>query len=142
MQTDIRVELRSAPKLLRALRGLVRCYFLQNGFAEDRADEVVLAADEACANAMRHAYGGREDGPITVTLRSNDEWLEIELEDEGVPAPPDRLKRKEMTTPSREALSPGGLGVQLMYHVFDQVTFSPGEEHGNCVTMRLYRPEA
>ena len=34
----------------------------------------------------------------------------------------------------------GGLGVQLMYRVFDEVKFSPGREKGNRVVMRLKRP--
>ena len=103
--------------------------------------EVALAVDEACTNAIRHAYEGRDDGVLLVTLRSNGAWIEMEVRDAGLPAPPEHLMRKELKAPSVEDLKPHGLGVQLIYRVFDEVAFWPGEEEGNCVTMRLKQPE-
>ena len=141
MRVDIQVELRSDPKLLRAVRGLIRSYFIQSGFCEDKSDEVVLAVDEACTNAIRHAYEGRKDDILLITLRSNSACVEVEVRDAGLPAPPEHLVRKELKTPSLDDLKPHGLGVQLIYEVFDQVAFWPGEEEGNCVTMRLNQPE-
>jgi len=139
----MKVELRSAPMLLRGIRGLVRCYVADQGFSEDRCDEVVLAVDEACTNAMRHAYEGATDRTLELVLRSNGAALEVELRDQGRPAPWEVLDRKkEVEPPSLDNLKPGGLGIQLMYSVFDEVTFTPGERVGNTVIMRLNRPAA
>ena len=68
MQDDMKVELRSAPMLLRGIRGLVRCYVADQGFGEDRCDEIVLAVDEACTNSMRHAYHGATDRVLDLIL--------------------------------------------------------------------------
>jgi anti-sigma regulatory factor (Ser/Thr protein kinase) len=77
-----------------------------------------------------------------IAFRSNDEWLEIELVDSGDPAPPEVFQRKSRDTPpDLSALEPGGLGVHLIYEVFDEVTFCSGPEVGNTVTMRLRRPK-
>ncbi len=127
MHDDIKVELRSAPKLLRGIRGLVRCYVADQGFSDERCDEIVLAVDEACTNSIRHAYGGATDRTLDLVLRSNDVALEVELRDKGRPAPWEVIDRKEVKPPSLEDLTPGGLGIQLMYSVFDKVTFTPGE---------------
>lgn len=134
---DIRVELNADPKLLRAIRGLVRGYLESWSFPEDKVLEVVLAVDEACTNALRHAYNNEPGNRLALWLRSTDTCIEIELRDEGRPAPPGRVKRKKIVVPDKEALQPGGLGVQILYEVFDQVQFAPGEERGNRVTMRL-----
>jgi anti-sigma regulatory factor (Ser/Thr protein kinase) len=139
MDGDIRVEWRSAPKLLRGIRGLVRCYVADHGFSDERCDEIVLAVDEACTNSIRHAYHGAPDRALELVLRSNDMELVVELRDQGKPAPWEVLEPKEVKPPDLDNLTPGGLGIQLMYSVFDEVTFTPGEHEGNTVIMRLSR---
>ena len=134
---DIRIEVRSDPKLLRSVRAMVRGYLETQEAPTDRADSVVLAVDEACANAIRHSYQTRTDRRLTLSLRSGGGEIEIVLSDDGIPAPPERLLRKKPRRPDRTTVSPGGLGVQLMYDVFDEVEFCPGPERGNRVTMRL-----
>lgn len=134
---EIRVELLSDPRLLKAIRGLVREYTAGLGVPGDQVAEVVLAVDEACANAVRHSYNLKKDGQIELRLCAEPGWLEIVLRDQGIPAPVERLRRKATSAPDKETLTPGGLGVQLMYRVFDDVEFQPGETQGNCVTMRL-----
>jgi len=138
--SDIEICLRSDPRLLHSVRGLVWRYVRGFGLDDDRTDEVVLAVDEACTNAMRHSYHNRDGYPVWLTLRATDELIEIELRDEGDPAPEECLTRKELQPPDPLELRPGGLGVQLIYRVFDEVAFVPGSPRGNRVTMRLSRP--
>lgn len=141
MRSDIRVELLSDPSLLQCVRSLVRAYVQGMGFSRDRVNEIVLAVDEACTNAIRHSYGGRPDGRVTLALRSNAQWVELRIRDTGEPAPPEKVARRELPRPTRETAQPGGLGVQLIYQVFDEVKFVPGEGRGNSVVMRLKRPQ-
>ena len=42
--------------------------------------------------------------------------------------------------PGVEELTPGGLGVQLIYQAFDEVLFDAPDGGGNRVTMRLRSP--
>jgi len=134
---DICVEITSDPKLLKSIRGLVSGYLENQGVSKDRIDEVVLAIDEACANAIRHSYENCLDGKVTLSFQADDGALEIVLSDEGIPAPEERVQQKELIQPDKDQVTPGGLGVQLMYRVFDEVVFSPGAVRGNRVTMRL-----
>lgn len=140
IETDITIELRSRPRLLCPVRHLLQTYLADFGFQQERCAEVVLAVDEACTNAMRHAYGGRETEILVLSLRSNETWVELEVRDEGRPAPANRVCRKPFETPDIASITPGGLGVQLIYEVADEASFVPGEHEGNCVTMRLKRP--
>ena len=137
---DIRLEVLSKPKLLKPLRALLRCYVIAQGLAEEQAQSVVLAVDEACTNAIRHSYSGSPDGKLELLLRSTAEAIEIELADHGTPAPANCVMRKDDRTPDPDTIQPGGLGVQLIFTVFDKVEFYPGKECGNRVVMRLKRP--
>ena len=138
---DIRIEVRSDPCLLKAVRELVRGHLDTCGFAAERRDEIVLAVDEACTNAIRHSYGGRNDRVLELIVRGTARYVEIVLCDEGIPVPAGCLERAGAEKPAAEPLRPGGLGIQLIHRVFDEVTYRPGKEQGNCVTMRAFRPD-
>ncbi len=137
MREDIRLEVASDPQLLESIRAVVRAYAARHGLSMERICEVVLALDEACSNSMRHAYEGQTTGRLYLTLRSGNGILEFELRDDGIPAPEESTQRKALETPTLDMLRPGGLGVQLIYGVFDEVVFERGDDKGNCVTMRL-----
>jgi len=142
MIQDAKITVRSCPRLLQAVRGFVRCFYQAYGVDRDKIDELVMAVDEACTNAIRHAYGGRDDAPIEIEARVDETWLELQIRDRGETAPQERVKPKPLEAPDLEELKPGGLGVGLIYQVFDDVRYCAVEPHGNCVTMRLRRPQA
>ncbi len=141
MNRDIGIEIAANPELLSAVRGLVRSYVGSFGFNKDKIDEVVLAIDEACANSIRHAYGGPCNSCYSLSMSSSNGWIEFELSDNGQPAPKERIQLKSTDGPlSLDAITPGGLGLQFIYGVFDNVEFIPGATQGNRVTMKLKRP--
>lgn len=139
---DTRVSITSDPRLLKAVRGLIRGYMNGLDFPYDRIEEIVLAVDEACSNAMRHSYCGSHDGVIEIELKSGERDVVIELRDYGVPVAEEHVQRKNVQAPDLDTLRPGGLGIQLIFEVFDDVEFTPGVDCGNHVVMRLRRPEA
>jgi anti-sigma regulatory factor (Ser/Thr protein kinase) len=139
MVHDIHMEVRSDPRLLGSIRNAVRGWVEAHGIASELVDNVVLAIDEACSNAIRHSYEGRCEHTLELTLRAEEECLEFQVCDHGLPCPPDRVQRRSLSAPDEEDLKPGGLGVQLMYEVFDEVRFAAAEGGGNCVMMRLKR---
>ncbi|MEJ2189570.1 MAG: ATP-binding protein [Acidobacteriota bacterium] len=139
MNYDIRLEVRSDPRHLGLIRTLIHDWVDGFGLPHELVHDVVLAIDEACSNVIRHAYEGRGDGPLEIRLLASPEHLEFEVRDQGVPCPPECHERRPLEPPDANALQPGGLGVQLMHQVFDQVVFCPGKNRGNCVTMKLRR---
>ena len=141
MADDIRMEVRSDPRLLGSVRNAVRGWIEAHDIGPEAVDDIVLAIDDACSNAIRHSYEGRCEHIVELTLRAEETCLEIEVCDHGIPCPHDRVQRRSLETPDAEDLQPGGLGVQLMYEVFDDVRFSSPEGGGNCVLMRLNRPK-
>lgn len=140
MKEDLRLDIRSDPKLLCVCRGMVQAYFHRMGLEHTRVDEIVLVVDESVTNAIRHSYEGRTDESVLIILSSNDDWIQCDIIDQGKTAPPERITRKQPVSPSRDDVQPGGLGVQLIYDVCDEAVFQPGGTQGNRVTMRFRRP--
>ena len=138
---DVHLEIVSDARLLQSIRGLVSGYLKGFGYSQDRINEVVLAVTEACSNSIRHAYSGSNKGVLDLTLHSDDSFFEIILQDRGKSANPEQVARRSAKAPDPETLTPGGLGIQLMYEVFDNVEFAPDLDEGNRVVMRLKRPE-
>lgn len=142
MIPDCTMTLRSDPALLCCVRRFLRQYLLDHGVDEEKAGDIVLAIDEACTNAIRHAYDNRKTESYTLTIAATKDWLTAEVCDHGRAAPPEKVKRRAGTTPTAEEIRPGGLGVQLIYRVFDEVSFEAAQPQGNRVLMRLRRPPA
>jgi len=140
MKEDLRLDMRSDPKLLCVCRDMVRAYFGRMGLERGRVDEIVLAVDESVTNAIRHSYQGRTDESVLIILSSSDEWIQCDIIDQGKAAPPERITPKQPVAPSRDDVQPGGLGVQLIHDVCDEAVFEPVEAGGNRVSMRFRRP--
>ena len=101
---------------------------------------VQLAVDEACTNAIRHAYQGRDDASIHLRLWTDPDAIVVELEDHGRPADAARIAPREISLPTQTELKPGGLGVQFIRQAFDDVVYHSEPHGGNRLTMRLRRP--
>ncbi len=139
MVETVRLEVSSDPRLLAVVRGVLQVWLDLFDLAADRRHEVVLAVDEACSNAIRHAYDGRTDESVELVLAASGECFEITVSDRGTPCPTECAQYRPLLAPEPHEVAPGGLGVKLIHTVFDEVRFCPGTTSGNCVTMRLYR---
>lgn len=139
MDMAVSMRLKSDPMLLCACRGMLKPVLARLELGPDRVDAVVLAVDEAVTNAMRHSYEGRKDETVTIACNYDPEWIEIVVTDTGRTADPNRIARKQAATPNAREITPGGLGIQLMYDICDEVGFESLVPHGNRVSMRLRR---
>lgn len=136
MDDDLRLEVRSDPRLLGCVRSLVRAWLEARGVGAEKVEELVLAIDEGCANAIRHSYRGDCHRSLELVMRTDAGVLEVRLSDHGLPCPPSVFEQRPLEAPDPGELRPGGLGVQLMHRTFDEVVFRPGGETGNCVILR------
>jgi anti-sigma regulatory factor (Ser/Thr protein kinase) len=91
-----------------------------------------LAVHEAVENAVRHGSRG-EGGRLKLRLRSDDERVEVVVEDDGVAFDPRTLPAPPV--PQRiEAVVPGGQGVHLMRHFTDEIRYRR-EDGWNVLTL-------
>lgn len=92
---------------------------------DDEMADVVLAVDEAAANAVRHAYGPEESGVVELTLWTEGGTLSIEVVDHGQWRRPD---------PDPDPAS-GGRGIALM-NVMSESVLIHYDDRGSRVLLR------
>jgi serine/threonine-protein kinase RsbW len=105
------LTLPAEPDRLPPLRRQLRRCLAPLPIPPDRQDEVLLAVDEAAANAVEHAYDPAEPGDVELTVWTESDALCVEIRDHGrwrEPAPPPR--------PTGQ-----GLGIVLMRQLIDCV---------------------
>jgi anti-sigma regulatory factor (Ser/Thr protein kinase)/GAF domain-containing protein len=84
---DLHLELPADPQVLSGIRRLLRRWLRSHGAEEPLISEIALAANEACANAIEHAYPpgpasfeldarltGQEPAEIVITVRDTGQW--------------------------------------------------------------------
>jgi len=96
--------------------------------SETETADVVLAVDEAAANAVRHAYGPEESGAVELTLWTEPGTLSIEVVDHGSWRPP------------ADRPTEGGRGIPLMSTMSEAVLIHY-DERGSRVLLRHRIPE-
>jgi PAS domain S-box-containing protein len=112
-------------RLLRA-RERVRDYLEQHGCAGRPVDQIVLAIEEACTNAVRHSGSGDDievdlafdEGDLTVVVRDHGRGFEVAAFD------PERRP---------ELLASGGRGLFMIAHLVDEMAL----ESDGGVTVRM-----
>jgi serine/threonine-protein kinase RsbW len=104
------------------------------GFASERIDDLKTAVAEACCNAIEHGNKDRPDTKVLVTMKFNDDFMSVFVEDEGdgiseLPKDADVLRKIEKLEPPR------GLGMYLIKRLVDQVEFNEVTKVGHGVRM-------
>ena len=116
------------PEQLVLIRRELAGWLAPLALSETETADVVLAVDEAAANAVRHAYGPEESGAVELTLWTEPGTLSIEVVDHGSWRPP------------AERPTEGGRGIPLMSTMSEAVLIHY-DERGSRVLLRHRIPE-
>ncbi len=109
---------------LREVRQKISQYLAKYGVNETKRNRIVLAIDEACANAIIH--GNRCDGSrqLSMDVAIKDEQMQVDIYDVG------KMKGGRRAASVRpdinayvESRRCGGLGLPLMHSIMDQVHY-------------------
>jgi serine/threonine-protein kinase RsbW len=111
--TDVAAEPAAATSLRQLLAEWLRQHVPS---ADGLADSITLAAYEALANAVEHAYSGREPGTMSLraTYHPDDQQLNVTVQDQGNWLEPD---------PTQHRLR--GRGIPLMQALSDHPRINP-----------------
>jgi anti-sigma regulatory factor (Ser/Thr protein kinase) len=116
----------SHPSSLHEIRRFLREQADESGLPGDVVNDLVLAASEACANAVLHS----ESGNVEVTWVDSIDRVEVQVADQGV------FRRR---VPLQEAEGSGGHGIQMMMALMDEVTVREGTETRPGTVVRLVK---
>lgn len=116
------------PRQLTIIRRELAGWLAPLSLTADEVDGIVLAVDEAAANAVCHAYGSGESGPVELTLWTEGGTLNVEVVDHGRWRPP------------AEAPVTGGRGIGLMNAMADAMLIH-FDDRGSRVLLRHRVPD-
>jgi anti-sigma regulatory factor (Ser/Thr protein kinase) len=139
----LKLELRSHPRLLCAVRGAMDPLMEMVGFSETECRSITRAVDEALSNIMRHAYRGRLDEVIDISCRhiqrrahsGTVQGVEILLFDRGPSIDPAKLKGRPL-----DEIRPGGLGLHLIREAMDIVEYTRTGRSNRLRLVKYARP--
>ena len=135
----VEISIMSCPGHLPIVRAALSKTCELIGFDEECCGAIILAADEALTNIIRHAYHGREDQPIKIEFNPLDEpeneGVVIRIRDFGMQVDPSKIKSRDL-----DDVRPGGLGVHIMNECMDDVRFAPCDDGGTVLIMTKKLP--
>ena len=104
------------------------------GFKKKEIEEIVLAADEACTNIIKHAYEFDPTQDIEITAAFDDERLTIKIKDYGKKFHPQSVEPPDLEAKLKKR-KPGGLGVHLIKTLMDEVLYDFSNPDFNILTL-------
>ncbi len=122
------IRLPGRTEFLAVERALVQTVCQLCGFGEQEIHRIVLAVDEACTNVIRHGYGGPCDEVIEISampISGEPGGVMIKVRDYGKQVDPEELMPRK-----QDEMQAGGQGVNIIYNVMDEVTYSRAEGGG------------
>jgi serine/threonine-protein kinase RsbW len=96
--------------------------------------DLQLVVEEACANVIEHAYGGK-GGDLVITFAARDRDVVLTVLDHGRPFAPEQVVAPDMSLPLTQRRI-GGLGLHLMYQLMDEVQFDFAEGSNTLVMVK------
>ena len=116
------------PAQLSVIRRELAGWLAPLALTDDETAGVVLAVDEAAANAVRHAYGPGRSGVVELTLWTEPGTLCVEVVDHGNWVPP-------VEPPAVDGLADRGRGIPLMSSMAEAVLIHH-DSRGSRVLLR------
>ncbi len=150
-QRDPQIELRCTidPSMLGPLRAFVCSVARELGFTDQQVSEIEICVDEACANAMEHAYvkGGFErefpnaTHDLCIEMQYHGDELTVRIIDHGCGTGADELARirKIEDYLERDREQYRGLGLYLIRQFMDRVDVRSAPGQGTTVEMTKIR---
>ena len=118
---------------LKQIRQFIHRAAFRAGAPAEWAKDLVLAADEACQNIIRHGYKNQK-GQIEITLKRIAKGLELQLVDFAAPVKEDECQGREL-----DDVRPGGLGTHFIYALTDRVRrLKPPAGAGNRLVLTKF----
>lgn len=119
------------PACVPKLRGLVRDFLTSLRVDPSTTYDILLATDEAAANAVAHGQSAGGNGSVRLRCSTEGACVVVAIADEGPGFDPSQVAMNELPSWS----SPGGRGLYLVQELMDEVEIEPSP-NGTLIEMR------
>jgi len=134
MGVQRKIEISSDLKELINVRCFARdiCTVPDNLVDRKTVDRFVIAASEAAANIMIHAYERDPEKQIEIEARANDESIAMKFYDWGATFNPEAVP-----LPKLDGSQSGGFGIFMMREALDKLEFTRDDRGRNCTHLEI-----
>lgn len=123
------------------IRNFIAVFLQGVEIADTEKNQIVLAIDEAVANAIIHGNEADESKSIQIDLDLNQKRLTIDIHDIGLfDVKQEDKVDKEIAEVIKEKQK-GGLGLKLIYSIMDIVCFYTKDRKSYCRLVKLMKQE-
>jgi anti-sigma regulatory factor (Ser/Thr protein kinase) len=136
LNSPVILDIPAEPQAMYIVRGIVEKIATALGFQPAETDKLVLAADEACTNVIRHAYkqSGKNER-IVITFNFSPESFEIWIRDFGEGGDPEDFRGRDL-----KEVRPGGLGIHFIKSAVDRVEYDSPSGGGMLLKLIKFMP--
>jgi anti-sigma regulatory factor (Ser/Thr protein kinase) len=128
--TDVKLTLPARPENVSVIRHVLGAFAEALALPDDLIEDLRLAVTEACTNVVRHAYSPDLPGPVEISIRPEEERVNVVVADRG-----------RGIGSSSDTTGPG-LGLPLIAAIADDVELQTVPGGGSRVAMTFARPRA
>lgn len=132
-----RLTINSTTDNLEKIRAFIKTYANQSGFNEEDSNKIVLAADEACTNIIKHSYKFNSEGLIKIHISFTKNKFTVSITDYGLHFDSKKIPEPNLKEYYKEKRV-GGLGMFLMKKLMDEINYSNPNNKINKVTFVKY----
>jgi len=115
---------------LQKIRNFVNSEAKLFGFDENEASKIALAVDEACTNLIKHSFNFDKTKEFCVSIEPSSFKFTIKILDKGLPFNPLEISELDMNEYFKN-YKKGGLGIQIMRTVMDEISYMPSDAQRN-----------
>jgi len=121
-----------APRVSRRLE-----HFLHDKAIPDTiTNRILLCVDELITNIIAHAYNDKQEHAVSLECRIYDDFIELELRDDGVFFDPTSQNRPNLAL-SVDDRDIGGLGIHLVMTLMDKVEYHREGDYNVLVATKM-----
>ena len=99
------------------------------GFDDNDASKIALAVDEACTNLIKHSFNLDKTKEFCVSVEPSSFNFTVKIHDKGQPFNPMEVDKLDMNEYFKN-YKKGGLGIQIIRAVMDEIRYVPSGEEG------------
>jgi len=130
MTRPIKLSIPGDPKYLGLVRKVLQELLDSHDVPDETARRLILCADEACANVIKHSYEDPCDEPIEATFTIEGDDFKVQIRDYGKQCDIGQIKPRDL-----KDVKPGGLGTHFMNEIMDEVNYCTNQASGTLLTM-------
>jgi len=121
------------------IRAFLNRYFKDTGLTEPEVNQLILAIDEAIANAIIHGNQSNPEKTISMDIDFSEKRIVVEIGDIGLFD--ESLIKEKVSKEIKDIIKEkqkGGMGLKLIYSIMDIVTFYTKDNKSYCMMVKLF----